>query len=81
MKKSNYVTVYTMGELVQAMNSNTSFVRKCIGKLQGADRRLALFTGIALACAVVSEFKRRHLEEELYRLSVRVKKLERSEEE
>ena len=38
-----------------------------------------LFRSIAAGCAILSEIERRKLEEQVYQLSIRVKKLERSE--
>ncbi len=65
------------------MNKKVMLV--CVNRdLKGLCREVKKFkflAGLALACAVISEFKRGKLEEELYRLNVRLKKLERSEEE
>lgn len=44
-------------------------------------RTLKTFSAILCTAAIISEVRQRNLKEELYRLSVRVKKLERNEEE
>ena len=54
-----------------------------LAKLNKQSRSNRAFKAIVIAagCAILSEIERRKLEEQVYQLSIRVKKLERSEEE
>ena len=55
-----------------------------LAKLNKQGRSNNVFKAIAViaaGCAILSEIERRKLEEQVYQLSIRVKKLERSEEE
>jgi len=73
--------VRNLRDVVSLVNQNVDIFAKKLCKLQKTNRQLKILAGIALVCAVASELKRSQLEEELYRLNVRLKKLERREEE
>lgn len=73
--------VRNLRDLTVLVNRNTEFLTKELNKLQKGSRKFKVLAGLAVVCAAVSEYKRGQMEEELYRLNVRLKKLERREEE
>lgn len=81
MKKGKYVPIENLDELVGVFNNNCRFIHKHLSKLYHRNRKLTILSMAALGLAVWSEVERRKQEEQVYQLSVRVKKLEQSEEE
>ena len=75
-----YVTINTLEDLTELCNQNWQAIEKHLTKLGRRNRKLTLFAVAAIGCVVWSEIQRRKQEEQLYRLSVRVKDLERGEE-
>ncbi len=73
--------VRNLRDLTTLMNHNMDVFAKGFDKLQKGTRKFKVLAGLAIVCAVVSEYKRGQMEEDLYRLNVRLKKLERREEE
>lgn len=74
--KDAIMVVGTVEELFGAVNHNFRFLEKRIGKLLRKNRRTTVLALAAVGLAVWSELERRKQEEQLYQLSVRVKKLE-----
>ncbi len=81
MKKvEKTLIVRTMGDVVELVNRNVDCFNRQLRKLSKKNRRLTILAVAAIGCAIWSESERRKQEEEVYRLSVRVKKLEHFEE-
>ena len=74
-KKGKFVPVSTLGDLTDLLNHNCRALEKRLTKLARRNRGVAV---LAIA-AVWSEMERRKQEEQVYQLSVRVKKLEYGE--
>lgn len=70
------VPIGTLGDLVAVTNYNFRAFEKRITKLTRKNRTVTILAVIALGGAVLSELERRKQEEQVYQLSVRVKKLE-----
>jgi len=79
--KKKVMLVKNLRDVTALVNCNTETLAKELIKLQKSSRKFKVLAGLAIVCAVVSECKRSRMEEELYRLNVRLKKLERREEE
>lgn len=83
-KQERFVDIYTLDDLTALVNHNFQAFDKRVGKLARRSRTatvfaVAVFAVAAIGCAVLSEMERRKQEEQIYQLTVRVKKLERSE--
>lgn len=78
-KREMTMPIRTLDDLTDLVNHNFQTFEKFCNKLAGKNRRLTVLTMAAIGCAVWSEVERRKQEEQIYQLSVRVKKLERSE--
>lgn len=73
-KKGQFVPVSTLGDLTELLNHNCRVLEKRLTKLTRRNRSIAAF-----GYAIWAEMERRKQEEEVYQLSVRVKKLEYGE--
>ena len=79
-KKEKVMIVKTLGDAVELINHNTTALEHAIEKVAKKKNRGLKFLCIAaLACAVYTAVECRKQDEELYRLSIRVRKLENEE--
>ena len=78
-KKGQFVPVSTLGDLTELLNHNCRVLEKRLTKLTRRNRSIAVLAIAAFGYAVWAEMERRKQEEEVYQLSVRVKKLEYGE--
>lgn len=78
-KQGRLVDIHTLDDLTTLVNHNFRAFDKRVGKLARRNRTATVFAVAAIGCAVLSEMERRKQEEQIYQLTVRVKKLERSE--
>lgn len=81
-KKGQFVPVFhlnTLGDLTGLLNYNCRVLDKQLTKLTRRNRSVAVLAIAAFGYAVWAEIERRKQEEEVYQLSVRVKKLEYGE--
>ena len=78
-KKGQFVPVSTLGDLTELLNHNCRVLEKRLAKLTRRNRSVAVLAIAAFGYAVWAEMERRKQEEEVYQLSVRVKKLEYGE--
>ena len=81
-KKGQFVPVFhlnTLGDLTGLLNYNCRVLDKQLTKLTRRNRSVAVRAIAAFGYAVWAEIERRKQEEEVYQLSVRVKKLEYGE--
>lgn len=67
-------------QVLVTVTPSKAFLAK-LNKQSRSNRAFKAIAVIAAGCAILSEIERRKLEEQVYQLSIRVKKLERSEEE
>ena len=74
-KKGKFVPVSTLGDLTDLLNHNCRALEKRLTKLARRNRGVAVLAIAAFGYAVWSEMERRKQEEQVYQLSVRVKKL------
>ena len=78
-KKKNVLVINTLDDVITLVNHNSGVVERAFQKLKRSNRRLKIFSFIAVGCAIYSALENRKREEELYQLSVRVRKLEYKE--
>lgn len=78
-KKGKFVPVSTLGDLTELLNHNCRVLEKRLVKLTRRNRSATMLALAAFGYAVWAEMERRKQEEEVYQLSVRVKKLEYGE--
>lgn len=78
-KKGKFVPVSTLGDLTDLLNHNCQALEKRLTKLARRNRSVSVLAIAAFGYAVWSEMERRKQEEQVYQLSVRVKKLEYGE--
>ena len=78
-KKKNILVIRTLDDVVTLVNHNTSVIEHAVQKLKRGNRQLKIFSLLAIGCAIYSARKAQQREEELYQLSVRVRKLENKE--
>jgi len=79
-KKGKFVPINTLGDLTDLVNHNCRVIDKRLNKLCRKNRGLTAIAMAAIGCAIWSEIERCRQEEQIYQLSIRVKKLERTEE-
>lgn len=78
-KRGRIVDISTLGDLTALLNHNCHVLEKRLGKLNTRCNLLMIgLTAAAMGLAVL-ERERRKQEEEIYQLSIRVKKLEYGE--
>ena len=78
-KKGKFVPVSTLGDLTELLNHNCRVLEKRLVKLTRRNRSATMIALAAFGYAVWAEMERRMQEEQVYQLSVRVKKLEYGE--
>ena len=78
-KRGKFVNIQTLGDLTALVNHNSQALERRVAKLCRRSRTASIFAVAALWCVVWSEMERRKQEEQIYQLSIKVKKLERSE--
>lgn len=78
-KKTAEMIIRSLGDVVELVNQNTDIFESQIKKLRKSNRGLKIFNFIVIGCAIYSALESRKRDEELYRLSVRVRKLENKE--
>ena len=78
-KKFEYVPINSLGDMVELVNDNVEVFDRQLLKLTKRSRGLAALSVAAISYAVYAIVQCRKQDEELYRLSVRVKKLENKE--
>ena len=78
-KKGKFVDICTLEDLTALVNHNFQAFEKRVAKLSRKSSMLTVLAIAAFGYAVWSEMERRKQEEQVYQLSVRVKKLEYSE--
>ena len=78
-KKGQFVPVSTLGDLTELVNHNCRILEKRLSKLSRRSRSITVLAVAAFGYAVWAETQRRKQEEELYRLSLKVKDLEYGE--
>lgn len=81
MAKNNkkVMIVKTLEDTVELVNHNSLALEHTIQKVAKRNRGLKILSVVAIACAVCTAVECRKQEEELYKLSIRVKKLENKE--
>ncbi len=80
-KKKNIVPVTSMRDLVELVNHNSVALDRRTRKLAKSARNLKVLCIMTIGYAIYTMAKYQKQEEQVYQLSVRVKKLEQSEEE
>ena len=65
-------------QVLVTVTPSKAFLAK-LNKQSRSNKAFKAIAVIAAGCAILSEIERRKLEEQVYQLSIRVKKLERSE--
>ena len=78
-KKGKFVDICTLEDLTALVNHNFQAFEKRVAKLSRKSSMLTVLAIAAFGYAVWAEMERRKQEEEVYQLSVRVKKLEYGE--
>ena len=79
MAKKNYMTIKNPADMVHLINHNIEVFEDAILKLAKKNRNACILGTAAIICAVTTAVKCRKQDEELYRLSIRVQKLENKE--
>lgn len=79
VKAKKPVPITSMGDLVDLVNHNCDIFERRIKKLAKSTRSLKVLCVAAIGYAVYSAIEYKKQEEQVYQLSVRVKKLENSE--
>ena len=78
-KQKNTKLIHDLPDLIELVNHNTVVIERQIKKLAKSSRRSRILILIGVGYAVYAAIQCRKQEEELYRLSVRVNKLENKE--
>lgn len=78
-KEMQSVLIDTLEDAVDLINNNTEVIMSNITKLSKQNRRLKLLNVFAVGCGIYLIKKLSDRDEELYKLSVRIKKLENKE--
>lgn len=78
-KIKKMVPISSVSDLLDLVNHNCDVFERRIGKLAKSNRGLKILCVAAIGCAICSAIECRKQEEELYRLSIRVSKLEYGE--
>ena len=78
-KKANTMVVNTLNDMITLVNHNTRITDRSIEKLKKSNRRTKFFCVIAMTSLVYMAAEYRRQEEELYKLNVRINKLEHKE--
>ncbi len=75
--KTKLMPINNLGDLTHLVNVNMDLVEHWVKKLRKSNRRLKALAVVGVAYAAWSEYQRRTQEEEIYRLTLKVDKLER----
>lgn len=78
-KKYEYVPISSLEDMVELVNDNVDVFNRKIAKLTKRNRSLMALSAAALVYAIYATVQCRKQDEELYRLSIRVNKLENKE--
>lgn len=78
-KKGKSVPINSMRDLVDLVNHNCEVFDRRTKKLAKNNRSLKFLCVITFGCAIYTALECRKQEEQLYQLSVKMKKLERDE--
>ncbi len=78
-KKKNIVPINSMGDLVDLVNHNSTVLDRRTKKLAKSTRNVNVLCFIAVGYAIYTTIQCRKQEEQLYQISLKVKKLERDE--
>lgn len=78
-KKKASVPIASMGDLIDLVNHNCDLFDRRTKKLAKSSRNLKFLCVFAIGCAIHTTIQCRKQEEQVYQLSVRMKKLEQSE--
>lgn len=78
-KKRKSVPIASMGDLIDLINHNCELFDRRTKKLAKGNRNLKVLCLMAVGYAIYTGIQCRKQEEQIYQLSVRVKKLEQSE--
>lgn len=79
--KIKEVPVHNLADLVEIVNLNADSFGRQIKRISKNSRRISVLSGVVAALVIYSTNQRQKLEEQIYQLSLKVKKLERDEEE
>lgn len=77
--KMKNVPIKSAADLVDLVNHNTDVFDNALRKLGRKNRRLGVISAVAVVFAVCTAAECRRQDDELYKLSVRVQKLENKE--
>lgn len=77
--KRKTMAISSLSDLVYLVNNNTGAFDSAIRKLMRKNRSAKIVGLMALCCGVYAAIEHQKQEEELYKLSIRVKKLENKE--
>lgn len=78
-KRKNVVPITSMRGLVDLVNHNSEVLDRRTRKLAKNNRNLKVLCVLTIGYAIYAAIENRKQEEQIYQLSVRVKKLEQSE--
>lgn len=78
-KRIETVPIKSLGDLVELVNNNTYVFDKVARKLGKKSHRMGFICGIAVIAATYAVSECRRLDDELYRLKVRLDKMEYKE--
>ena len=78
-KKKNIVPINSMRDLVDLVNHNSQVLDRRTKKLTKSTRNLKVLCFVTVGYAIYTAIECRKQEEQLYQLSLKVKKLERNE--
>lgn len=78
-KQKNIVPINSMGDLVDLINHNSKVLDRRTRKLTKSTRNVKVLCFITVCYAIYTTIQCRKQEEQLYQLSLKVKKLERDE--
>lgn len=78
-KKKNIIPINSMGDLVDLINHNSKVLDRRTNKLAKSTRNVKVLCFVVAGYAIYTTIQCRKQEEELYQLSLKVKKLEHDE--
>ena len=79
MKRGKFIPINTLDDLTSLVNCSNRAIDKRLNKLTRRNRKLTVLAVASICYAICAYVERRKQEEQVYQLSVRVKKLERRE--
>ena len=78
-KKGRWMHISTLGDVVELVNNNTDALDRSIYKLIKKNRTTRIIAVLAIVYSVYAAVNLQKQDEELYKLSIRVNKLESKE--